>query len=239
MTFRELLASVRRLIAQLAEQSVAPAALAPATSNSGQGVDETGKPERETAQQDTSQIENRIPAVAQTDERRPSMNAAYEKLIEHLEEHNIRYLTDSDDQSVCADFRGETGTYRMIAQINANDGLFQVFGQSNVRVPPGSRPAIAEAVARANYGLKVGKFEFDADEGDLRFHAAQILTDDSLESETIQRLMGTTIAMLNMYLPAFLSVIYGNELPKEAIRQAEPPRRAPETGAESDSDEPK
>ena len=33
--------------------------------------------------------------------------------------------------------------------------------------------------------------------------------------------MGTTMSMLDMYLPAVLSVIYGNELPKDAIRCVE------------------
>jgi hypothetical protein len=232
--FRELWIALRRLVGGVRAPSGVPDTVAPERCTTKQGANGKGAAERETAKNP-----NRITALAQTDERRPSMNAAYEKLIQHLEEHNIRYLTDSDDQSVCADFRGETGTYRVIAQIDAGDGLFQVFGQSNVRVPAGSRPAIAEAVARANYGLKVGKFEFDTDEGDLRFHAAHILMYDSLEGETIQRLMGTTIAMLNMYLPAFLSVIYGNEPPKDAVRQVEPPRRAPDSDAETDADESK
>ena len=32
------------------------------------------------------------------------------------------------------------------------------------------------------------------------------------------------MSMLNIYLPAVLSVIYGNELPKDAVRHAEPGR---------------
>ena len=32
------------------------------------------------------------------------------------------------------------------------------------------------------------------------------------------------MVMLNTYLPAILSVIYGNELPKDAVRHAEPGR---------------
>ena len=97
-------------------------------------------------------------------------------------------------------------------------------------MPPGCRPSIAEAVARANHGLKLGKFELDFEEGDLRFQVAQLLPYDSLEDQTIQRLMGTTMAMLNQYLPAFLSVIYGNELPKDAIRQVEPRGPGPDEG---------
>ena len=152
------------------------------------------------------------------------MNAAYDKLCEHLTNQNVGFWSRSEDLSICTDFRGEVGTYRIFAQIDADDRLFQVFGHSPVRVPPGSRPAIAEAVARINCGLKVGKFEMDCDEGELRFQAAQILPDDDLDEQTIQRLIGTTMSMLNIYLPAVLSVIYGNELPKDAVRHAEPGR---------------
>jgi hypothetical protein len=42
-----------------------------------------------------------------------------------------------------------------------------------------------------------------------------------LEDDVIGRLMGTTVAMLDTYLPAVLSVIYGNETPQDAIRCAE------------------
>lgn len=149
------------------------------------------------------------------------MNMAYEKLIQHLDEHEVRYLANSDSSSIYAEFRGEVGTYRIIAAVDAEIGLFQVFGYSPVRVPAGARPAIAETLARANYGLKLGKFELDFHDGELRFQAAQILSDDNLDDNIIGRVMGTTIAMLDMYLPAVLSVIYGNELPEDAIRCVE------------------
>ena len=116
--------------------------------------------------------------------------------------------------------------YRIVATADSDEGLFQVFGHSPVRVPEGCRPAIAETIARANYGLKLGKFELDFDDGDVRFQVSQIVHDGCLEDETIRRLMGTTMAMLNSYLPAILSVIYGNELPADAIRCVEARNRA-------------
>jgi hypothetical protein len=170
--------------------------------------------------------------LAKESEGRSSMNVAYEKLIQHLDEHEIKYLTSADHRSICADFRGEVGLYRIVATVDSEDGLFQVFGHSPVRVPEGSRPAIAETIARANFGLKIGKFEFDFDDGDLRFQVSQILIDDVLEDETIRRLIGTTMAMLNAYLPAVLSVIYANELPKDAVKHIEGRQTPP-----SDSDE--
>jgi len=172
------------------------------------------------------------PVTAKTSEERRSMHTAYEKLIQHLDEREITYLTNSDNRSICADFRGAVGRYRIVAVVEPEDSLFQVFGYSPVTVPEGCRPAIAETIARANYGLKVGKFELDYDDGDLRFQVAQILPYDTLEDETIRRLMGTTMAMLDAYLPAVLSVIYANELPKDAIRHAEGRSRGPEPPAE-------
>jgi hypothetical protein len=169
-------------------------------------------------------VSARPPAPAVPGEGRLTMNAAYDKLCEHLTNQNVGFWSRSEDLSICTDFRGEVGTYRIFARVDADDSLFQVFGHSPVRVPPGSRPAIAEAVTRINCGLKVGKFEMDCDEGELRFQAAQILPDDDLDEQTIQRLIGTTMSMLNIYLPAVLSVIYGNELPKDAVRHAEPGR---------------
>ena len=149
------------------------------------------------------------------------MNAAYEQLIHLLDEREVRYEPNEDFQTVRTDLRGEVGLYRIVAHVDTDMDLFQVYGYSSLLVPEGCRPAIAEAVARANYGLQVGKFELDVNDGDLRFQAAQIMTDNTVGEEVIDRLIGTTIAMLDRYLPAFLSVIYGNELPKDAIQCVE------------------
>jgi hypothetical protein len=165
------------------------------------------------------------------------MNTAYEQLIKHLDEQNIGYWSHREDQTICADFRGAVGNYRVFARVDDNDTLFQVFGQSPVRVPAGCRPAIAETVARINHGLKIGKFEMNYDEGDLRFQASQLLTDDNLEDATIQRLFGVTIAMLDTYLPAVLSVIYANELPADAVRQVEPKRSKSDDADDLTADE--
>ena len=165
------------------------------------------------------------------------MNAAYEELIHLLDEREVNYSTNDEHQSVCTDLKGEVAAYRIVAHVDAESELFQVYGYSPIRVPEGCRPAIAEAVSRANYGLRVGKFEFNVDEGDLRFQASQALLSESVGESVIDRLITTTMAMLDMYLPAFLSVIYGNELPKDAIGCVEA-GRCGRTETEGDEQEP-
>jgi len=145
------------------------------------------------------------------------MNIAFEKLIQHFDEHELKYLVDGDKQAVFANFGGEIGSYRVVAKVDEDDDLLLVFGYAPLRIPEGSRPAIAETIARANYCLKIGKFEMDFDDGELRFQAANIQAEGSLTDEIIRRIIGLVLHMLDTYLPAVLSVVYGNELPKDAI----------------------
>jgi hypothetical protein len=160
------------------------------------------------------------------DRKEFTMNASFDRLIQLLDSREVRYQSNTENQSICAEFRCDFGTHRIIAGVDDGSSLFVVYGHAMVTVPPGARPAVAETVARANHGLQVGKFEFDLDSGDVRFQCSQIVTDDDLSNEVIDRLIGTTVSMLDLYLPAIMSVIYGNELPKDAIQFVEAGRQS-------------
>jgi hypothetical protein len=148
------------------------------------------------------------------------MSAAYEELVELLDERGIGYWTN-EDQAVRLDLRGEVAVYRITAGVEPETDLFQVVGRSPVPVPEGCRTSAAETIARANYGLRLGKFELDLDDGEVRFQVSQILVDEAVGQDVIDRMIGTTVNMLETYLPALLSVIYANEQPKEAIARVE------------------
>lgn len=149
------------------------------------------------------------------------MNTTYERLMSLLDSRELRYVCNDDNQSVCVDFGGDIAVFRIIAQVDEIAELFQVFGYVPNRIPEGSKAAITETLTRANFGLRVGKFEFDIEQGQVRFQISQIITADGLDEGVMDRLISTTLSMLEMYLPAILSVIYGNELPKDAIRCVE------------------
>ena len=148
------------------------------------------------------------------------MSAAFDELLNLLDEREIGYSA-SDDQSIRTDLRGDVAAYRIVARVEDQFDLFQVFGYSPLRVPRGCRQAVGEAIVRANYGLRLGKFELDLDDGELRFQIAQMMTYDTVGEEVIDRMIGAAINMLDMYLPAFLSVIYANEAPRDAIERIE------------------
>ncbi len=146
------------------------------------------------------------------------MTAAYEELLQVLDERDIHYST-GDEQSIRTTIRGAVATYWTAARVE--DDLFQVACYSPLRIPEGSRRDIAEAIVRANYGLRVGKFELDLDDGELFFQASQILDGEAVGEAVIDRMIGTAVNMMDVYLPAFMSVVYGNEEAGEAVRRVE------------------
>ena len=148
------------------------------------------------------------------------MSAAYEELVELLDERGIGYST-SDGQAVRLDLRGQVAVYRITAGVEPETDLFQVVGHSPLLVPEGCRTAAAETIARANYGLRLGKFELDFEDGELRFQVPQILDGNAVGQAVIDRMIGTAVNMMETYLPAFMSVVYGNEEAGDAIRRVE------------------
>jgi hypothetical protein len=67
-------------------------------------------------------------------------------------------------------------TYWTAARVE--EDLFQVACYSPLRIPTGSRRDVAEAIVRANCGLRVGKFELDFDDGEIPSQVSQILDGD-------------------------------------------------------------
>ena len=163
------------------------------------------------------------------------MTAPYEELLHVLDERDINYST-GEDQSIRTTIQGDVATYWTAARVE--EDLFQVACFSPLRIPVGSRRDIAEAIVRANYGLRVGKFELDFEDGELRFQASQILDGDAVGEAVIDRMIGTAVNMMETYLPAFLAVVYGNEEPGDAIRGMEAcfgnPSNAESEGQERD-----
>ncbi len=125
------------------------------------------------------------------------------------------------EQAVYINIGTEQANYRCYLFTDEERDLMQIFGLAPVKVPEGDRRDVAELIVRANFGLQVGKFELDMEDGEVRYHIAHIMQGLGLEDALIRRVISTTLAMLDRYMPAVLSVIYGNESPADAVRFVE------------------
>jgi hypothetical protein len=118
-------------------------------------------------------------------------------------------------------FAGENGNWMCYAQAREEQEQFVFYSVCPVNTPEDKLPAIAEFVTRANYGLVIGNFELDLEDGEIRYKTSIDVEGDSLSAALIKNLVYTNIRMMDKYLPGIMSTIYGGVSPKEAIAQVE------------------
>ncbi len=147
------------------------------------------------------------------------MSAQVDQLSAYLDRGTIVYDQDDDRGLFRMLFEGKHGDIRVMMVID--ETMLQVFTYPANKVPEDHRQLIAEAITRANYGLKLGNFEMDFEDGELRYQTALPLGETFPDDEIIDHVLYVGGAMVDRYLPAFLSIIYGNEDVKLAIRAAE------------------
>ena len=89
-------------------------------------------------------------------------------------------------------------------------------------VPEERRTQMAEALARANYGLKVGCFQMDMGTGTLSFVAIMPLADGTITAEQFDAVLEGAMCYTDAYFRAFARLLYADDLsPAEVIAEVE------------------
>lgn len=85
-------------------------------------------------------------------------------------------------------------------------------------------PAVMEFITRANYGLPLGNFELDMNDGELNFKNSIDVSGGTLSPAMAQMLITFAIEAVNRYLPGLKGVLEG-EHPKAALEAIDGPTR--------------
>ena len=118
-------------------------------------------------------------------------------------------------------FSGNNGRWTCFAQVRELDEQFVFYSICPLSVPAPKRPVIAELLTRANYGLIIGNFEMDMDDGEIRYKSSLDLEGGELSSEMIKNAVYASVITLDRYLPAISAVLDGNASAKQAIDEIE------------------
>lgn len=132
------------------------------------------------------------------------------------------YFMQLDDRPILQmSFQGKNGKWSCYAQVNEEQHLFFFYSICPVNVPPDKRPPMAEFLTRANYGLRIGNFEMDYNDGEVRYKTSLDVENDRLTSALISNQVYANLWTMDRYLPGIFSVIFGNVTPEEAVRKVE------------------
>lgn len=117
--------------------------------------------------------------------------------------------------------RGEHGVYPVL--VYARAPFLICIASFRQTVPDARRLEAAEYLHRINYGLLLGNFEMDYDEGEVRFRTS-LMAEGSLTQEVLDRYIQMPAAMLDRYAPGLAAIVADGEIAGEALRRVQDAR---------------
>ena len=118
---------------------------------------------------------------------------------------------------------GQNANWVCIAHARETEDRFVFYSIGIVDTPEDRRAAAAEFITRANYGLLIGNFEMDLEDGEIRYKTSIDVEGDRLSTSLIRQLVNVNIDTMDKYIPGFAAVIAGGIEPKVALEMVEGP----------------
>jgi hypothetical protein len=118
-------------------------------------------------------------------------------------------------------FAGRNGRVTCLATIFVSLEQFLFYVIAPTKAPETTRPAVADFITRANYGLRIGNLEMDFDDGEVRYKSGLNFAGESLTPEFIKNTIYPAVQTMDRFLPGLTSVMSGDKSALEAIAEIE------------------
>lgn len=145
----------------------------------------------------------------------------FERLKRFFEEDEWHPQAVEGQEALQMGFNGKNGRWRCIAAAFKEQEQVTFYAVLDTQVPFERRRLVGEYLTRANYGLRLGNFEMDFDDGEVRCRAGIDVEGGVLEPTMIKNLAHCCCALMDRYLPGLMKVAFGETLPDAAIREIE------------------
>ena len=110
-------------------------------------------------------------------------------------------------------FQGDTERWVVYGEAREEEGRVIFYSVVPFNVPAERRPAMAEFLTRANYGLHIGNFELDLDDGEVRFKTSLDVKGAQLTAQLVDRAVVMNLHATNRYLPGIEALVGDDAAP--------------------------
>jgi hypothetical protein len=129
-------------------------------------------------------------------------------------ENGWKYSTPPDKPIFSLGLSGENGKFQCFVVIDEQERLILVHSICGFNTPKDRRQGMAELLTRINFVLKVGNFEMDFEDGEIRFKTSVRIADSDASIELIEHLILPNILTIDKALPILMEMIYGTASPE-------------------------
>jgi hypothetical protein len=139
-----------------------------------------------------------------------------------IDEWETRQLAEADNV-LQTGFRGDNGEWDCLAVALEDSGFFLFYSMCPRTCPPERMPQMIEFIHRANFGLNLGNFELNVDDGEIRFKTSVRLDGESVPYKLCQHLVHHNVLVMDEYMPGIQCIVDGDFSAEAAIMIVETP----------------
>lgn len=132
-----------------------------------------------------------------------SAREVYEAFKSHLTRNNIRFDPHDDDLVITMTVTGEDLPQPTIIRVMESRDVVQILSPLPSKIPEDKRVDGAIAVSVANYGIINGSFDYDMEDGEVRFRVAQSYRGIVMNDDMIRYLLSITFSTTDTYNDRF------------------------------------
>lgn len=141
--------------------------------------------------------------------------------LDVLQERDIDWEETTDPEVMRAAVASANGEWSLYVVCREEYGRCSIYSQAPWRTPETVRIAMAELLARINYGIAIGNFEMDFSDGEIRFKTSLDVAGGRLSRAMFEALLDANLAAMDAYLPALEAVRDSRMTPAEAVAAVE------------------
>ena len=154
-------------------------------------------------------------------ERLSAIRAAVEKFFEH---DGIKHKPFNDHNVASAIYSVDAKFGHATIYFHAYKDKLILHMIIPITAEEKERGKVAEFLLRANYGLKIGGFDFDFDDGEISYRVSIYCGDEEFAPPTYEQIDFAVVIglmMIEQYGNALVKVMFGLVEPEDAIDSAE------------------
>jgi hypothetical protein len=144
----------------------------------------------------------------------------FQTLVESfLHEEGLKYTVLKDGAILGFRMSGEKGKFDCFVTFDEKDDFILVHSLCGFNTPQEKRAEMAELLTRINFVIKIGNFELDFEDGEIRFKTSIRISPDEVSNEIIKHLILTNILSMNKAFPILMELIYGASSPSDLLEK--------------------
>ena len=146
----------------------------------------------------------------------------FQRVVEYLDSQHWKYKiggSDNDIAELNMSLKSKINSCRLV--VTASDTEIQAFAFCPIKASEDCFANVVEFITRANYGLKVGKFEFDYRDGEVRYQACLSCREGIPSLKDVEFTVDVTFLMLQRYGDGLVKNLMGFGNPEQDIKAIE------------------